>query len=147
MKKILLSLFVGYGALFASCDNFHASDNGVLDGFWQLTNVDTLATGRSGDVRQLMIFWAVEANLLEIRDLLSTEHINVFFRFKRQGNQLTLSDPVADNRPISDSIVTQVNTIRYYGLSHLTETLKILRLDSKKMTLESERLRMYFRKY
>lgn len=149
MRKILLALFVGCGALIASCDHFHTSENDVLDGFWQLTDVDTLATGHSGDVKHLMIFWAVNANLLEIRDMsdMPDAHIHVFFRFKRQGNQLTLSDPVADDRFISDSIITDVNTIRYYGLSHLTETLKILRLDSKKMTLESERLRMYFRKY
>lgn len=147
MKKVVLSFIAACcGALFSSCDDFHISDNGDLDGFWQLTYVDTLYNGHSGDVKKLMIFWAVQANLLEIRDL-TYGHVNVFYRFNHNGNLLTLSNPVADNRAISDSIITDVNTIRYYGLSHLTETLKILRLDSKKMTLESERLRMYFRKY
>ena len=132
--------------VLSGCDNFHSSDNGALDGFWQLTNVDSLHNGISNDVRETQVFWTVQADLLEIRDL-SLQHIDVFFRFEHRGDELRLSNPVADNRQISDSLITDVNTILPYGLSHLTETLKILRLDSKKMTLQSERLRMYFRRY
>ena len=145
MKRILFTV-ASAELLLASCDHFHMSDNGKLDGFWQLTDVDSLPTGHSADVRELQIFWAVQADLLEVRGM-DLVHLNVFFRFDHSGSTLTLRDPVVDNRLISDSLVNDVNTINYYGLSHLTETLKVLRLDSKKMTLESERLRMYFRKY
>ena len=51
-------------SLLCSCDKFHVSDNGELDGFWQLTSVDTLANGRSADMKEKMIFWAVQTDLL-----------------------------------------------------------------------------------
>lgn len=132
--------------LTAACSDFHTSDNGQLDGFWQLANVDTLANNRSGDVRELKIFWAVQADLLEIRDL-TNRHLPVFFRFEHRDGQLKLSRPVADNRLISDSLVRDVNTIRYYGFRQLEETFKVLRLDGKAMLLESGHLRLHFRKY
>lgn len=130
----------------ASCDNFHASDNGRLDGFWQLTSVDSLHNGHSADMHKSGIYWAVQANLLEVRDT-KFVHVDVFFRFIHDGDNLTLYDPVADNRIISDSVVTDPSTLYFYGLSHLTETVKVLQLTKTKMTLQSERLRMYFRKY
>lgn len=145
MRKLFGSVLMATAFLFASCD-FHVSDNGDLDGFWQLTDVDTLANGHSGDVRELQVFWSVQADLLEMHDI-GDEHPRLLFRFKHEGDRLILSSPIANNRSISDSIVTDVNTISFYGLSHLTETLQVLQLTGQKMTLQSERLRMYFRKY
>jgi hypothetical protein len=145
MKKMLFPLVLA-AMLGAACDNFHASDNGKLDGFWQLTAVDTLKNGVTVDVREKRIFWAVQANLLEIRDI-SGNGINVFFRFSHQGNSLILSDPVADKRIISDSTVTDASTIRRYGISQLRDTLQVLQLTDEKMTLESRLQRMFFRKY
>lgn len=150
MKRILL-MATFCMALLAACSDFHTSGNGDFDGLWQLTTVDTLSTNTSADVRQQEIFWAVQARLLQMTAYSpkpdGSIQISVFFRFNLNGNTLTLSDPVADNRTISDSIVTDVSTIQYYGLNHLSQTLKVLQLNSSRMTLESERLRMHFRKY
>jgi len=130
--------------VLASCDKFHTSDNGKLDGNWQLTQVDTLQSGQSADVRQQLIFWAVQADLLQMR---ARDHFSVFFRFRHNGQTLTLTDPVADAREISDSIIANPSTIAHFGLSGLTETFHILQLTSSKMTLQSDLLRFHFRKY
>jgi len=129
-----------------SCDKFHISNNGELDGYWQLTTVDTLANGNSTDMRETMIFWAVQTDLLEIRDL-TNKRPSILFRFRHGANTLTLFSPIANNRIISDSIIANPATLYDYGLSRLTETLQVLHLSSTNMTLQSERLRMYFRKY
>ena len=81
-----------------------------------------------------------------MRDL-TGKHINILFRFDRGPATLTLSDPVANDRIIYDSLVTSPATLEPYGLSHLSETLQVLHLSSSHMTLQSERLRMFFRKY
>lgn len=128
----------------SACDKFHTSDNGKLDGNWQLIQVDTLQSGQSADVRQKLIFWAVQADLLQMR---AQDHFSVFFRFKHNGNTLTLTDPVADARELSDSIIANPSTIAHFGLSGLTETFHILQLTSSKMTLQSDLLRFHFRKY
>ena len=135
-------------AMIVGCDDFHTSGNGSLDGFWQLQKTDTLKNGRSGDMRQSRIFWAVQADLLQMQDLNSENHRHhVFFRFELKNGLLRLWDQVYDDRTISDSIVTDVRTVQFYGLSDLEETFKVLRLESSDMTLESEHLRLYFRKY
>jgi len=142
LKKLMPLLLVSM--LLYACSDFEKSDNGELDGLWQLTTVDTLATGHSADVRGLGIFWAVQADLLEIRD---AEYANVFFRFLHEGNSLTLYSPVADSRPSSDRIVADEQELYRFGLNNLTDTLQVLELKKNKMTLQSERLRMHFRKY
>ena len=146
MKHLSLLLISAMLTVLCACDKFHTSDNGALDGFWQLTSVDTLANGHSADMKESKIFWAVQTDLLEIRDI-TKNHPNIIFRYDHNGNTLTLSDPVANDRPISDSIVANPATLYYYGLSHLTETMQVLHLSSSHMTLQSERLRMFFRKY
>lgn len=145
MKRNVLTLALA-ALLSTACSDFHTSDNGLLDGFWQLSQVDTLATNRSGDVRDRKMFWAVQGDLLEVRDL-ATYHVSVFFRFEHRDGMLTLSHPVVDNRLVSDSLVQDVNTISFYGIDHMEEMFKVLQLDKKAMTLESERLRMHFRRY
>lgn len=147
MRKALFSTIIVFAAaLFLSaCDDFYTSDNGRLDGFWQLTSIDSL-NGKTADMRERLVFWGVQTDLLEMRDL-TGEHISVFFRYKFTGSELILSSPVANNRRVSDSLVTDVNTISYYGLSQLNETLQVEHLSSSRMTLLSERMRLYFRKY
>lgn len=147
MKHLSHIVIVVLLSLLSACDKFHTSDNGALDGYWQLTTVDTLASGHSADMRDKLIFWAVQTDLLEMRDRANLQHISVLFRFRHEGNTLTLSEPIANNRIISDSIVTNPATLYGYGLTHLTETLQVLHLSSSSMTLQSEYLRMHFRKY
>lgn len=136
---------------FMSACDLHTSNNGDLDGFWQLTSMDSLSTGRSGDMRSQKIFWSVQAHLLEMCDLHDVNpgmcHEPILFRFNHEGDRLSLSEPIANNRNISDSIVVNPVTVRFYGLSRLDETFKVLQLDADNMTLQSDYFRMYFRKY
>ena len=146
MKHLSRLIILAAVSMLCACDKFHVSDNGALDGFWQLTSVDTLANGRSADMKEKMIFWAVQTDMLEIRDL-TNKQPNILFRFRHGANTLTLFNPVANNRIISDSIIANPATLEPYGLSSLTETLQVLHLSSSHMTLQSERLRMFFRKF
>lgn len=145
MKKILAVIAIFLSVL--SCDHFHTSDNGALDGYWQLTQVDTLKNGISSDAKDKYVFWAVQANLLEIMNYKQGGPTNLFFRFEHHGDSLIIYNPVADQRNVQDSIITDVRTIEYYGLYNLREKLLVLQLTSNKMTLQNERLRMHFRKY
>ena len=146
MKQLLRLIAIAALSILCACDKFHTSENGALEGYWQLTTIDTLANGHSTDMKEDMIFWAVQTNLLEIRDL-TNKHPHIIFQFRHGANTITLFNPIANNRIISDSIVTNSATLYKYGLSHLTETLQVLHLSSSNMTLQSERLRMFFRKY
>ena len=148
MKRILT---VGAVLTMLTACELNTSDNGKLDGFWQMTQMDTLETNRSGDVRDLKIFWAVQGKMLEMRDLHDTDvtlcHEKVNFRFRLENGKLYLSEPIANNRPISDSIIANPATVAFYGLSSLEQVLDVVQMESNKMTLQTELYRMYFRKY
>ncbi|MCR4601980.1 MAG: lipocalin-like domain-containing protein [Prevotella sp.] len=148
MKRISSIIFAAAAVLAMSCE-LHTSDNGELDGFWQLVQTDTLTNGRSEDVRPKRIFWSVQADLLRMQDLHDdfSMYPSIYYYFELKDQTLRVYHPVVDRREISDSLVTSVETVRFYGLNHLDETFKVLQLGDEKMTLENERLRMYFRKY
>jgi hypothetical protein len=144
MKKTVFILFLAVAVLTA-CDLEH-SDNGKLDGNWQLTQLDTLSTGGSADMKESNIFWSVEHHLLECKNLHNIEQ-NVFFRFEHGEGTLRLYHPISDNKFISDSIVTSPVTLRVFGIQHLDETFLIEKLTSSHMMLRNELYRFHFRKY
>lgn len=144
MKQHIIGLLLAIAA-FSACDIEH-SNNGNLDGYWQLTQLDTIATGGSADMKESAIYWAVQHNLLEIKnvnDLLR----NVFFRFEQSEATLRIYNPISDNKVISDSVVTSPVTLQPFGIQHLDETLAIEQLTSSHMTLRNELFRFHFRKY
>lgn len=60
MKKTFLFLAICLAMTMAatSCGDFiETSDNGDLDGYWQLSQVDTLANGVQVDMTSSKVFW------------------------------------------------------------------------------------------
>ncbi len=157
MKKTVISvIFAASAVLLGACSDFEASDNGSLDGYWQMTNIDTLATGCSGNVQERMIFWSVQGGLIELSDhrteFSADEYRapSIVYRFERSADVLTLlgePKPRKKNRVKGDSDFASYAECSSYGLSDEGDVLQILRLEDKKMTLQSEYFRMYFRKY
>ena len=118
MKK-LLYLFLTM-IIMAACD-FETSNNGKLDGNWQLAQLDTLSTGGSADMRASTFYLSVQHHLLEMKIL--NDHLkNVFFRFEQTETTLRLYNPVSDNKEISDSVRHKVN-------------LKVIELASAELVL------------
>jgi hypothetical protein len=64
MRKIvyILTLCV----TLVSCE-LETSGNKELDGYWQMSEVDTLSTGGVADTREALIYWGVQGKLLQIR--------------------------------------------------------------------------------
>lgn len=149
MKKLTHLLYICFLVLGLSACELETSDNGSLDGFWQLSAIDSLNNGHSADMRQSSIYWGVQVNLLNIRDLKRKE--SFMFRFELKNDTLRLYAPVKDIRPsaseVLDERVMNSMELRHIGLSRLDEKFKVLHLTGSRMTLESEHFRMHFRKY
>ena len=144
MKRHIIGLLLAVIALTA-CDIEHSA-NGHLDGYWKLTQMDTLASGQSADMTESSVFWAVQHHLLEIKKLDDIEK-NVFFRFEHSDATLRIFNPISDNKAISDSVVTSSLTLQPFGIQHLDETLAVEQLTSGRMVLRNELFRFHFRKY
>lgn len=134
MKRVLLYIIIGMGLLTA-CSS-ESSNNGDLDGFWQLT-------GRPG------ITWSFQGKILEFRDVDQVHH-DLMAKFRHEGNLLIVYDFRLIDRDAGDLPVTEseAEDLRAYGISNLEEErFQIRQLTSDDMHLESSSESLHFRKY
>ncbi len=143
MRRFLIYI-LGVVLLTTACE-FHTSDNGDLDGFWQLSSVDTLATGGSTDLRYEQLSWSFQGRLVELCDIL--QEGDIVGRFQHEENQLTLSDFYFSIRDSGDIKLVDPTPLRRYGVSRLQQTFQVLQLNSSRMTLQSDSLRLNLRRY
>lgn len=135
----------GFLSLMFLCGcELETTDNGDLDGYWHLEQVDSLAGQRSIDYSQNKIFWSIQFELLQLSNL---EDNTIIYRLVYDNRQLTLANPCMFDRADGDTLVTHVDVLRQYGVNSLQENFKVVTLESRTMVLESPVLRLHFRKY
>ena len=146
MKKLLYILTLGI--LLVSCE-LETSGNEKLDGFWQMSQVDTLSTGRVTDTREALIYWGIQGKLLQIRFSENGTYLGegLMFRFNRDGDNLTLSSPVIHHLYETDEPIDDVEILKPLGIFNLVETFHIDELDDDEMVLTNNSLRLHFRRY
>ena len=142
MKKITF-LFAAF-LLLTSCE-IEFSNNGKLDGFWQLIAVDTLATQHTSDLKTSGRTWAFQGRLLEMRDT-KGGYSDLYFSFEHRGDSLLLDSPYLSDRDADDIKITDVNIVRPYGVNGLKEGFEIESLSNNKLILRSKTLRLMLRK-
>ena len=143
MKKITF-LFAAL-LLLTSCE-IEFSNNGKLDGFWQLIAVDTLATQHTSDLKTSGRTWAFQGRLLEMRDT-KGGYSDLYFSFEHRGDSLFLDSPYLADRDVDDIKITDVNIVRPYGVNGLKEGFEIESLSNNKLILRSKTLRLLFKKH
>ena len=127
-----------------SCE-LEMSDNGKLDGFWMLRTVETLNDGIATDVHEQLISWAFQGRLMQAKSALKLEE--VLFSFDHRGDSLHLFNPYFSDREIDDVPVTQAADLHYVGIRNLNEGYKVLELNGSTMRLQSDEVRLTFKKY
>ena len=143
MKKITF-LFAAF-LLLTSCE-IEFSNNGKLDGFWQLIAADTLATQHTSDLKTSGRTWAFQGRLLEMRDT-KGGYSDLYFSFEHRGDSLFLDSPYLSDRDADDIKITDVNIVRPYGVNGLKEGFEIESLSNNKLILRSKTLRLLFKKH
>lgn len=143
MKKIAFFLLT---VLLSSC-HVVTSNNGDLDGLWQMRTIENLQTGEVIDGRDIGrgLNWAFQGSLLMMRG----DQVFVC-SFEHAGETLKIYKPYISGRfteTHDDTPVTDASTLNVYGVYQLEEYFKILQLDANDMRLESGKVRLTFRKY
>ena len=150
MRKISLYILIGVCVLLGSCD-ITTSDNGDIDGIWQLRAIENLQTNQTFDGRDKAVQWNFQGTLLMLRGNTETDFNEVLCRFKHEGNKLILFDPYYSGRFVEgvneDVKVEDASALEIYGVYQLEESFQVLELNSDDMILESSSVRLYFRKY
>lgn len=149
MKKILsTACIISLLLMLGSCE-IETSDNGKLDGFWQLATITTIATEEVEDVTAEGLTWGFQGRLLQLREatLEMGYFTNILCRFEQTNTTLTVSSPVYNNRDTGDPAVEDIAELRRFGISALTETFTIVELTSSRLKLKSPTLQLELRKY
>lgn len=144
MKRILLTLPLLGLLSFSSCD-LEMSDNGKLDGYWQLARIDTIGGGGC-DMVPSRIFWSVQLHLLQLSDH-SGRNSTYLLRFDQGDTHLRVYDPYFSARNEGDKPLDDAAVLQPYGIQSLDELFVIEGLDNKNLTLKSSLLRLQFNRY
>ncbi len=144
MRRILPALPLLGLLTFASCE-LEMSDNGRLDGYWQLARIDTIGGGSRNMVSSRM-FWSVQLHLLQLSDH-GSGHRTYLLRFQQDDHYLRVYDPYLSARDVGDQPLDDPTVLQPYGIQSLDETFEILRLDINKLSLRSSLLELTFNRY
>lgn len=141
--------------MLASC-NVETSDNGPLDGFWHLEQVDTLATGGTTDYSSGYVFWGVQKDLIYIKDSSNSSVGAYYLRFSQTQDSLHITKIYLDhghednpNHEQGGDIPVEAidRNLRFFGLNALPEHFKKEAINGNRMILSTEKLRLKFKKF
>jgi hypothetical protein len=146
MKRIVYILALS--VMLVSCE-LETSGNKELDGYWQMSQVDTLSTGGVADTREALVYWGVQGKLLQIRFSENGKFLGegLLFRFNRDNGMLTLSSPILHHLYETDEPISDVELLKPFGIFNLEEVFSIEELNDDVMVLASDTLRLHFRRY
>ena len=145
MKKLYIYI-IGVMLLMVGCD-VESSDNGNLDGFWQMTSkTDKYAKCGAVDMRDSGLTWSFQGKLLELRDV-NDRQKDIVLSFEHDRNTLRVYNPYIVERDSDDIKVSDPMLLLPYGIFSLDEKCNVVELKSDKMVLENERFLLKFRKY
>ena len=143
MKKILY-LFLTC-ILIAACD-LEVLDNGKMDGNWQLRQIDTLASKGVCDMTHSYIYWGIQDELLQVRDI-DNSNQRIFFHYNKLGDSLTIHSPYLAITKNELEPVEDIEILLPLGITSTEDHFYIEKLSGSTMILKNECYRLHFRKY
>lgn len=141
MKKIILTIGVSCMLACTTSCTIETSGNGDLDGNWQLMQMDSVGNGKTTDMKEKQIFYAVQFKLLNIRDY-NYGGGDYFFHFEHTGDSLILNATSGDSGK-----GYKLEDLKKYGINALNERFGIKSLSKNDLIIESTLLKLRFRKF
>jgi len=145
MKRFLY-IIIGVTILMTACDK-ETSDNGNLDGLWQMTLMQNNTTDNAkSDMRSSGITWAFQGHILELRDV-NKVHQDIIMSFDHNGNKLKVFAPYRVDRDSDDIIINDVALLLPYGIGSTTAEYNVIELSGSRMIIDDNVWHLEFRKY
>ena len=143
MKKLFFAVGVVSVLLLSGCD-LESSDNGDLDGFWIMERVDSLSNHSVCDYSNHPAFWSFQYNLLQLSNVYDN---TIIYQFEKDKDRLMLKNPCMFDRTWGDTLITDFEVLRPYGINAINESFMVKSLNGGNMVLESSLLRLYLKKH
>lgn len=134
--------------LLPSCE---MSDNGDLDGYWYMTRIDSIQSGKTVNKREDRLTWEFQDKILEFynhNDLYEFRH-TLMARFEHSDGQLIVYNPFRYDRMNGDVALTadSLEYLRPYSINAVPDTFQVEKLSDSKLQITDNYLRIYFEKY
>lgn len=153
MRKMRnFSLITIFLLLLTGC-SIETSDNGVLDGRWQLMEINYFdGSNRKVETKEQLIFWDIQYKLISIHSMTGKLHESLteesLCRFNFTGDSLKLFDFYRHYREADQKIDDPLTTyFQKTGINGIKANFAVLHLDSKTMLLQSDYAKLSFRKF
>lgn len=153
MRKMRnFSLITIFLLLLTGC-SIETSDNGVLDGRWQLMEINYFdGSNRTVKTKEQLIFWDIQYKLISIHSMSGKLHDSLteesLCRFNYTKDSLKLSDFYRHFREADQKIDDPLTTyFQKTGINGINANFAVLHLDSKSMLLQSDYAKLSFRKF
>jgi hypothetical protein len=151
MKPILYTILFSTCLFLFSCD-LEMSGDGTYDGNWQLRTMENLATGEKTDMSHSYIYWGIEGNLLQVRDIDNKDYqdsrgLIIFFSLTRKDHHFLLREPYHSITKDHLEPIEDITMLMPLGINGTTEDFLVETHTSSTLVLKSETVRMRFRKY
>ncbi len=153
MRKMRnFSLITIFLLLLTGC-SIETSDNGVLDGRWQLMEINYFdGSNRKVETKEQLIFWDIQYKLISIHSMSGKLHDSLteesLCRFNYTKDSLKLSDFYRHFREADQKIDDPLTTyFQKTGINGIKANFAVLHLDSKSMLLQSDYAKLSFRKF
>lgn len=149
MRNFSLIIFL---LLLTGC-SIETSDNGVLDGRWQLMEINYFdGSNRKVETKEQLIFWDIQYKLISIHSMSGKLHDSLteesLCRFNYTKDSLKLSDFYRHFREADQKIDDPLTTyFQKTGINGIKANFAVLHLDSKTMLLQSDYAKLSFRKF
>lgn len=146
------SLITIFLLLLTGC-SIETSDNGVLDGRWQLMEINYFdGSNRKVETKEQLIFWDIQYKLISIHSMTGKLHESLteesLCRFNFTGDSLKLFDFYRHYREADQKIDDPLTTyFQKTGINGIKANFAVLHLDSKTMLLQSDYAKLSFRKF
>lgn len=146
------SLITIFLLLLTGC-SIETSDNGKLDGRWQLMEINYFdGSNRKVETKEQLIFWDIQYKLISIHSMSGKLHDSLteesLCRFNYTKDSLKLSDFYRHFREADQKIDDPLTTyFQKTGINGIKANFAVLHLDSKSMLLQSDYAKLSFRKF
>ncbi len=155
-KFLFFILYSSFIITLTGCE-INSSDNGDLDNWWYLRQVDNTTDGTNTDYVSKKVFWSYIGKIMQTQGASAGTYL---YRFEHKNNTLRVYSPRHHSKGKGDPLLTadELSKLTIHGL-HLKdkgniidgeavyeETFTIEEINSDRMTLlnEDKTLRLHF---
>lgn len=157
MRRVLPMLVAAIAMLYtlAGCNKW--SDNGALDGMWQVLTIENLRSGKVTDVKDAQRYYCINLHVVSLTycapNTLKDFHMTGNLAYDRHSGSLDLDFPVRDyskDKPHPDKVVTDqevLDSLRPYGLYSIRTHLQVEKVNGSRLVMRSDSVLITCRRF